>query len=417
MAGLAGLFRRWRAAAGRTGATPTAGLSDADDLLADVLHEPDPSRLRDLILRRLADLSGCDRVVICELEESSHRYVARNGTSGEPGVEFAERGRLARWLRVNDAPLVLPDDADVFAYLSVDERAELERTSAQVCLPGIARGQLVSIVLLCWHEGLPAGLDERMEGLQQFCHHAVLALSRAAETDAERERQQVVSRAQQLAATGQLAAAMAHEIRNPLAYIRSGVQFAADGAQDATAQRKVLHGVVEEVERINRVISQVLGFSRPRELALEPVDLESIIDHALTLIGPYSRHHQIAVDRAAPRTAVTVTADSGELQQVLMNVLLNACQASPDGGRVTISVTRNDAPPEVRLVISDTGRGMTRAEAARAFEPYFTTKANGTGLGLAICREVMQRHGGAIDLESRVGLGTTVTLTFPRPEL
>ena len=408
------LFSGWRTA-GRTAVAGAAGLAEADDLLADVLREPDPDRVRALVHRSLADLSGCEHVVICDLADGGSRYQARDGSPGGRGAGFAARGRLARWLRVNGEPLLLPDDADVVEYLSEEEQEELERVGARVCLPGIARGQLVNIVLLCWRGERPSRLDERLETLQRFCHHAALAFSRAAETDAERERQQAVSRAQQLAAAGQLAAAMAHEIRNPLATIRSGVQFAADSAGDAAASRELLHGVVAEVDRINRVISQVLGFSRPRELSLDRVDLEAVVDHALMLIGPYSRHHQIEIDRSGPRAAVTVTADAGELQQVLLNVLLNACEASPDGGRVSLSIACADAPPRVRIVVADTGRGMTSAEAARAFEPYFTTKANGTGLGLAICREVMHRHGGAIDLESRPGLGTTVTLMLPRP--
>lgn len=414
MATFGGVFRRWRNV-GRAGRPVADDLPDGNELLADVLRESDPSRLRTLLLNRLAKLAGCDRVVICELSGADSRYSSRNGQPDGPVVGFAARGRLARWLRVNGAPLVLPDDRDVIEYLTDEEQAELASAGARVCLPGLARGQLVNIVLLCWGDGTPVRLDQRLDVLQHFCHHAALALSRAAETDAERERQQARARAQQLAAAGQLAAAMAHEIRNPLATIRSGVQFAADSAQDATEQRELLHGVVAEVERINRVISQVLGYSRPRELSLAEVDLEAVIDHALTLIGPYSRHHQIEIARAGPRAAVTVRADASELQQVLLNVLLNACQASPDGGRVTLSVAAIETPPGIRISVADTGKGMTPAEAARAFEPYFTTKASGTGLGLAICREVMHRHGGAIDLQSSAGRGTTVTLTLPRP--
>jgi two-component system sensor histidine kinase HydH len=316
---------------------------------------------------------------------------------------------------VNALPLLVPDDDRVLAYLFEDERRALEACEARVCLPLLVRGRLGSIMLLGRPNGRVPRIADRRHLLQRCADQAALAFDRAAEAEAERERLQAVSRTQQLAAAGQLAAAMAHEIRNPLAVIRSGVQLVAQTGADSAEQRQLLTEVVGEVDRINRAISNVLGFSRPRELSLARIDLRGVVDHALTLLEPYCSHHGIGVERHLPEAPVPAMADAGELHQVLLNVLLNACQASPDGGRIEIRMTTAEAAGrrQILTTIADAGRGMTDAEQAKAFEPFFTTKANGTGLGLSICRQIMARHGGGIDLHSVVARGTTVTLRLP----
>ena len=416
---LAFLFRRSRDGAAQR-QPDAAGLDEARALVEELEQEQDPARVSARIAARLGDLSGCDEVVMCDRVPGDDRFQPRSpDAASDRAPRFAARGPLARWLRVNQIPLLLPDDRDVFHYLPEEEQSEITRIGARTCVPCMLRGQLVGMVLLCRPNGRVPDLADRLDLLQQCCDRATAVWDRALQAQAERERQQAQSRAQQLAAAGQLAAAMAHEIRNPLAAIRSGVQFVAASESAAAEEREVLAEIVAEVDRINRSISNVLSFSRPRELSLAELDVRSIVQQALTLLGPYCRHHQIDLACDAPGTPVMATADPSEVQQVLLNILLNACQASPDGGRVDLSVAAvpglGGRAAEVHVVVADTGRGMTEAELARAFEPFFTTKANGTGLGLAICRQVMARHGGDIRLSSAPGRGTTATLVFPGP--
>ncbi|HUF46864.1 MAG TPA: ATP-binding protein [Vicinamibacterales bacterium] len=398
----------------RREAPPPDPATSLDALLAELVRQADLASLRFTMTARLAELSGCDRVELCQPIPGQPRFAARTG-AGDGRPHFAARGPLARWLRVNETSLLLPDDRDVFEYLPADEQAELDQAEARVCLPAMLRGDLTAIVILGRPNGRVAGLEDRLDLLQRYADQAALVAERVAQAEADRERKQAQARVHQLAAAGQLAAAMAHEIRNPLSAIRAGLQYVATVPEVPAGDQELLAEVVVDLDRINRTISQVLGYSRPRDLQVETLDLVPIVRHALTLLGPHLRHNRIEVALDLPDTSRHVRADPHELQQVLVNVLLNACEACPSGGRIRVAIAGagDIVPGGVAVVIADTGRGMTGEELARAFEPFFTTREQGTGLGLATCRQVMTRHGGDIRLASEKGRGTVATIVLP----
>jgi signal transduction histidine kinase len=320
------------------------------------------------------------------------------------------RGHLAKWLRVNDEVLIVEDRRQVIEFLSESERDFLRRHSVSACVPLMVGHELAGMVLLVYRESAQA--SRVPWGLVLRCARYVASTADVvSDRQAERERAAAAGRAQQLAVAGQIAAAVAHEVRNPLATIRSSVQLVADSSADWSRKSELLQHVVEEVDRINRTLSAVLGFSRPQPLEQKDVDLASVINDVLVLVEPYVAHQRLVLSRHVAAGQFTVSGDPGALQQVLLNVLLNACQATSSGGHLDVSLESETLRAIAR--VSDTGTGIPADRLPRIFEPFFTTKTSGSGLGLSICRDIVTRHGGEIDVTSEVGRGTVVTVALP----
>jgi signal transduction histidine kinase len=219
--------------------------------------------------------------------------------------------------------------------------------------------------------------------------------------------------AERLATAGELAAGMAHEIRNPLAAIVNATALLTDETGLTADERSVTLGAIRsEARRLNRILSDFLRFARPQEIHRAPGDIGEVIQHVSGLIrDDRSRAPRVdvkvAVDPSVPRFAF----DRDQLAQVLWNVALNGVEAMNGRGRLSLEVARqNDA---VALAVSDTGPGIPRAHLPRVFEPFYSGKPNGSGLGLTIAERIVAAHGGRIEIDSEPGRGTRVTLLFP----
>jgi len=225
--------------------------------------------------------------------------------------------------------------------------------------------------------------------------------------------QQRVERTERLAALGRLAAGVAHEIRNPLGAIRGLVQYFQATWKDDAEQRVYLEVIVREVDRLNRVVSDLVEFARPREPQREPHHLGEIVRHATALVQADVRAKGIEIVHDVDAALPPLLIDRDLVLQALLNVLLNAIEAMEAGGRLTIRLA--DLPGWVELAIQDTGGGIPPEHLGRLFDPFFTTKQRGTGLGLAIAHSIIQAHDGEIVVDSAQGQGTTVTIRLPKP--
>jgi len=227
-----------------------------------------------------------------------------------------------------------------------------------------------------------------------------------------RQLRDEIARSQRLASLGNLAAGVAHEIRNPLSSIKGFATYFRDRYKDNPEDSGTAQIMIEEVDRLNRVISQLLELSRPAGLRLDIKDLAVIIRHVLVLTGDEARKRGVELKVDLPETAITAPIDRDKIEQVLLNLVLNALQASENGGSVTITLKRE---PGGRALVSvaDTGKGISREDLPRIFDPYFTTKPSGTGLGLAIVHKIVEAHGGEIRAVSEKGQGTTMEIYIP----
>ncbi|MFQ5883228.1 MAG: sensor histidine kinase [Candidatus Methylomirabilales bacterium] len=220
---------------------------------------------------------------------------------------------------------------------------------------------------------------------------------------------------ERLAAIGEVSAAVAHGIRNPLGNIRASAQVARESADGSGFVGKYLSAITGEVDRLDRWLRALLDLVRPFEPRLAPVELNAMIDELVALLGDRLAQREITLERRFASDLPTLMADEVQLQQALLGVLDNALDALPRGGILGVQTDRLGAEggPAVRVTIRDNGEGIPTDRLGRIFEPFFTTKSQGTGLGLAISRKVVEGHGGRIEVESGAEWGTTIRITLP----
>ena len=219
-------------------------------------------------------------------------------------------------------------------------------------------------------------------------------------------------RQDRLAAIGRMAASIAHEIRNPLAAMRGSIQMLRADMEGQSSQTELMEIILRESDRLNRIISDFLNYARPRSIIQSRVDVGELLRRTFTLLrnSVEISEHQI-IQEDVPDTPVLVDADAEQLQQVFWNLARNALQSMPTGGELRATV-RLQANSRLRIAFSDTGRGMSPEQVERLFEPFSST-TGGTGLGLSIVYQIIRDHGGTINVRSREGQGTTITIEMP----
>ena len=376
----------------------------------------DEDQLRAAIAAKLRDFFGLERVAIVLRvgDGEPFRVVSTRGLSPEAaeGASFAADGRLARWLKVNETPLVLNENPGVAAFIDETERSTLQALGIAACFPLVAVNQLKGFLAVGpAGDGPSLGLDEdERELLSVLAGQAALAFENASLIREQRARLKRLYRAERLATAGELAAGASHEIRNPLTSIRSAIQHLRGDYEDGSARAALIDDILAEVDRINGIVEALLSFARPTEVQFQAVDLAELVRHTVTLVEAAARAGGVTLQVGVPES-LPLAADSNLLKQVILNVMMNALQAMPDGGTLTVSAKR--AGRIVEISVSDTGGGIAPEDLERIFDPFYTTKADGTGLGLSVCYRIVQRHGGEMEVESELGVGTTLIIRLP----
>ncbi len=227
-----------------------------------------------------------------------------------------------------------------------------------------------------------------------------------------RALEEEVRRREKLAAIGNLAAGVAHEIRNPLSSIRGYASYFGAKFDPDSEDRKAAQVMVREVDRLNRVITELIEYSRPSVLARRMTGLGGVVEHSLRLIQPDAQAAGVRVATRGLADAPEVSIDPDRFSQALLNVFLNAVQAMPEGGVMTVAVgTAEDG--RVFVETADEGVGIAPEDMDKVFNPYFTTKAAGTGLGLAVALKIVEAHGGEMRMSPGPGRGTSVVIALP----
>jgi len=230
--------------------------------------------------------------------------------------------------------------------------------------------------------------------------------------------EQQLYHADKLSSIGQLAASVAHEIKNPLASIKTLGQLLQEETPTGDGCREYIDVIVSEVNRLNGVVEKLLTYARPEKSQIRRIRFAELITHVLALVDHEAGRHRVGLSAEYPPD-LEILVDSEKIKQVLLNLIFNGIQAMPDGGTVTISANHVASSPWSVIRVADTGTGMPVEVAARVFEPFFTTKQRGTGLGLAIVKKIIDLHGGRIEVESRqatggAAAGTTFTIYLPQ---
>jgi len=234
-----------------------------------------------------------------------------------------------------------------------------------------------------------------------------------------KEIQEKFYQAEQLAAVGRFSAGLAHEVRNPLASLTGSIQMISKGLTLSDSYRKLMEIVLKEADRLNLILTEFLNYSQPKKDQRVYVDLTQIIQDRLMLLKNSDGYHpSILLEFKSDADHIIIDADEEQIKQLVWNLCLNAMQAMPKGGKLQISLEREqrggaDERPIVVLTVADQGCGIPQDQLNRVFDPFYTTKENGVGLGLANVYKIIQQNGGGIEVTSEEEKGTTFTVYFP----
>jgi signal transduction histidine kinase len=308
---------------------------------------------------------------------------------GRPVLEFA-----------SDVPLATGETARLRLGMRLDNVRRVEQRMALRLFASVAAAS----ALVAFAFGL-AGLRRRYGALSEKHARAEAALRR-------RDR---------LAAMGELASTVAHEVRNPLNAVgmtaqrlkREFLGRVPEGGPERAELEELLSVMSSETQRIDRIVQQFLEYARPPRLVPEPVDLCALVREVAERASSLAEARGVRLEVDAPGSD-TALVDPTQLRQALDNLIRNALDATPEGGRVSLAARRESAGHAIE--VRDTGRGIEPAELPRIFDLYYTTKPDGTGVGLAVTQQIVTAHGGTIEVDSRPGAGTAMTLRLPLGE-
>ena len=218
-----------------------------------------------------------------------------------------------------------------------------------------------------------------------------------------------------LAATGKLAASIAHEINNPLQSVQSCIYLVNDGVPPDGPSRQYLDIAREELDRIAKIVQRLADFYRPSQDSQRPTDLNALLETVLVLMGKRLQQGKVKVTKSLASGIPFVAISADQMKQVFVNLILNALEAMPDGGDLHVSTRTVRKPQTVSVEVSfkDSGAGISPEVLGRIFDPFFSTKAKGTGLGLSISHDIVERHAGSIRVDSKAGSGSAFTVSLP----
>ncbi len=355
---------------------------------------------------RLVDNRGPDPAGF--LEQSAARGLLAAAQGGQKAVLLENLERRVAEMRVQ-----LPEGRRGRDELKrINElRSALGQMKAGISVPLVANDAVIGFLNL-WDERVPeAYASDEIALILEIAEQLATAVENSKLYDRMRERDR-------LAALGEMAAGLAHEIRNPLGAIKGAAQF-LDPKKMSEEDGEFVDVIVEEVNRLNGVVSAFLDYSRPLKQTFGPTDLQEVVSRTLKLIVN-DVPKTVTIKEELSETLPRVDADAEQLKQVLINLVQNAIQATGDKpGEIVIRTSKPErfgdfrAPEQVELQVSDNGPGIPADQQLNIFVPFFTTKQKGTGLGLAICQRIVKNHGGTISVQSKVGEGTTFTIRLP----
>jgi two-component system sensor histidine kinase HydH len=222
-----------------------------------------------------------------------------------------------------------------------------------------------------------------------------------------------IARSQRLASVGRLAAGVSHEIRNPLSSIKGFATYFKERYHDIPENQQISNLMIQEVDRLNRVVGQLHEFARPITISKKSTNLRTLLENSLKLIERQTFEENINIQTRFDTDIGDVRVDPDRINQVFLNLYLNAIESMKNGGDLKVWLLKNEEKNGIEIRIQDTGTGISQEDLTHIFDPYFTTKASGTGLGLAIVHNIIEAHGGEIKVDSLLEQGTIITLFLP----
>lgn len=350
---------------------------------------------------------GADNWLIAASLENRNVLISSNGleSADHEALYVAD---LAQWLHNNPYPMATTFEKR-HELSSLAEQLSISFHTPALLLPLLAGSKLSGFALF-WSKNR-AVTHRSFQFLKLFLATAnefVLKAVVEEEQLAQREQQ---LQAEKMAALGNLASAVAHEIRNPLTFIRAATEQIGENRNLTNDEKKLVDGILEESDRINGRIQQLLSLARPDTTTFELIDLKAAVENSLDLAEPGLSVNNIALRRKMVEEECLVKANGEQLGQVFLNLCLNAAQAIASEGSIAVELSTGDGHAIIDFI--DNGSGIEEQHQKHLFEPFFTTKDTGTGLGLATSYRILQAHSGSLTLESTSREGTHFQIRLP----
>ncbi len=350
-----------------------------------------------------------DDVAFFLLKEDGSEYRQMLGDSESEGKGYSVQGPFAEKMKSAGRPIDLEHLRGEGNNL--EEVEDLIQRGWVLAAPLLLRERLAGFLLLGKKRSQKDYTQEEVELLEAFLNQCVLAVSRALAYREMSLKDKQILQAEKMAAVGELAAGIAHEIRNPLSII-TGSAETMQKHDRRPIREEMLRYILEESRRINGLITNLLDFAKPKEPQLVRCDLREVLDKTLQLLAPQAHRQGVQIQKEIPARAVLVSIDPEQMRQAFTNLGVNALEAMPGGGRLRV-VLKENAGDRVLVQFSDTGKGIPKEFRSKVFDPFFTTKEGGTGLGLSIAQRIIVQHGGAIVVEGNDSEGSTFTINLP----
>jgi len=337
---------------------------------------------------------------------------------GKVDFKFDCDGELVRLLKSSNKYMFKNQIAKHLDFSNPDFK-RLEALGCQLCIPLICKGQIRGILFLAKKTSENEFDEKDLEFISMLAEQVTVAVENAVLYESEKESleklknaQKQLIRSERLAAIGQLSASLAHEINNPLGIIKNYLTLLAGSLPPEDANQANLKIVKEEVDRIAKIVRQLLDLCQPRNEKALPVDLVLLVEQTISLVEKQFEKNKISITRQLPGDLPLMEGYPDQLKQLFINLLMNACDSMPQGGKIHINISKDKE--KLKMYFSDTGCGIPKENIPKVFEPFFTTKGDkkGTGLGLWICSQIVSQHNGTISLGD-ISPGTTFIISLP----
>jgi len=359
--------------------------------------------------RFISETLHVEGIAILLIDEEGEEYVPRYEENVREPLTIRSNSKLVRHLKESREGTGLED---LRIEKGLEEEAEhMLSLGFSAAIPIILKEKLIGLVVLGRKVSQKDYTNEEIEMMDAFSNQASLAISRALIYRDMSLKDRQIMQSEKMASLGELAAGIAHEIRNPLAIIAGSAETLKKREERETREEMIGY-IVEESERINAMITNFLNFAKPKEPELASCDIVEVIQKTIQLIFPQARTQNVEVVGEFPQKPLYIEVDPELIQHAIMNIELNALEAMEQGGVLRINVIPNQGG-RVVIKFSDTGRGIPPKISGKIFDPFFTTKEGGTGLGLSIAHTIVESHGGTLTNTSNEGRGATFTMSLP----
>ena len=370
-------------------------------------------------IKQISPVSGIIFFLLQPDTDQYHRMGDKKQQDIFQKIVFSSNSKMINWLSVNETFLLVSRSQDIMTYFSETEQRLIREGNIELIYPLKVMNRMTGIVLLGKRTD---GKDFSMQDIDLLTllfDQAAFAIENIALYEEQNSRIKRMYRADRLAILGQLAAGAAHEIRNPLTAIRSTIQYLGKGIHEPD-KLDMVNELMEEVDRINKIVQGLLSFSKPSELKMEKVDIEELLRQSLVLLHNTISKQNVVINFNVAAKNKVVVADAAQLKQVFLNIILNAIEAmegqseklltlNVEGGRSLDFQSRN-----LLISFTDNGKGIAPEDLENVFNPFYTTKKDGTGLGMAISYGIINRHDGEMEIDSTPGEGAKIMIKLPQ---